>query len=111
MNESILRSVSKDLGIDYDDTSFDSEIIRHINSIFFILEDLGIGPAEGFEIEDETAVWSDFINEPSNKKLRAVKTFVYLRVKILFDPPANSTALESLKSTAAEYEWRLANKK
>lgn len=111
MNESILRSVNKDLGIDYDDTSFDPEIIRHINSIFFILEDLGIGPSEGFEIEDDTAVWSDFVNETSNKKLRAIKTFVYLRVKILFDPPTNSTAMESLKSTAAEYEWRLTNKK
>ena len=77
MNESILRSVNKDLGIDYDDTSFDPEIIRHINSIFFILEDLGIGPSEGFEIEDDTAVWSDFINETSNKKLRAIKKLNY----------------------------------
>lgn len=103
--ESILISIKKLLGISEDDTAFDTDIIMHINSVFMILWQLGVGPSKGFIIEDETAEWSDFIEDGLNLEL--VKSYVYLKVKLLFDPPTSSFVMESMNRQIAEFEWRL----
>src|SRR4051794_12354086 len=88
MEQSILNSTKKNLGIGDDDTSFDLDIITHINSAFSILNDLGVGPEEGFVIEDEDTEWDEFLpNEIV--RLSKVKTCVFLRTKLLFDPPTS----------------------
>ena len=103
--ESILISIKKLLGIAADYTQFDADIIMHINTVFMVLNQLGVGPKDGFIIEDDLAVWEDFIQ--GRKKIEATKTFVYLKVRLLFDPPASSAAIESINRQASEYEWRL----
>ena len=103
--ESILISIKKLLQISEDDTAFDTDIIMHINSVFMILWQLGVGPSKGFFIEDETAEWSDFIEDGLNLEL--VKSYVYLKVKLLFDPPTSSFVMESMNRQIAEFEWRL----
>lgn len=103
--ESILISIKKLLGIAADYTNFDADIIMHINTVFMVLNQLGVGPEEGFIIEDDLAVWEDFIQ--GKKKIEAVKTFTYLKVRLLFDPPASSAAIEAINRQASEYEWRL----
>lgn len=103
--ESILTSIKKLLNIAEDDTSFDMDVIMHINSVFMILSQLGVGPSSGFTIEDEYAEWYDFLPEGTNYE--AVKTYVYQKVRLVFDPPTNSSHLEALKQSIAEYEWRL----
>lgn len=105
MNESILTSIKKLLGIEEEYTPFDPDIIMHINSVFFILTQIGVGPSTGFTISDKTAVWTDFITEIT--KIEAVKTYVYLKVRLAFDPPINSAVLESINKMINEYEWRL----
>ena len=106
---SILDSIKQLLGVGSDDTSFDAEIIMDINGALMIMNQLGVGPIGGFSITSKTDLWTDFLGARTD--LNLVLPAVFLRVKLLFDPPANSAALESLKSTAAEYEWRLTNKK
>lgn len=103
--ESILTSVKKLLGIDEAYEHFDTDIIIHINSIFMVLTQMGVGPAEGFSIIDKNDIWTDFIEDLS--KLEAVKSYVYLRVKLLFDPPASSAVTESMNRMISEFEWRL----
>ena len=103
--ESILTSIKKLLGIAEEYEHFDPDIIMHINSVFMILNQIGVGPSEGFTIEDETSVWTDFIPETSN--LEAVKTYVHLKVKLLFDPPLSSAVIESINRMISELEWRL----
>ena len=103
--ESILTSIKKLLGITEEYDQFDPDIIMHINSVFMILTQLGIGPAEGFSIEDDTAVWTDFIQDV--KKLESVKTYIYLKVKLAFDPPLSSAVIESMNRLINELEWRL----
>lgn len=103
--ESILISIKKLLGIAADYNNFDDDIIMHINSVFMTLNQLGVGPEEGFTIEDDLAVWEDFIQD--NKKIESVKTYIYLKVKMLFDPSASSTITEAFKQQANELEWRL----
>ena len=103
--ESILTSIKKLLGITEEYDQFDPDIIMHINSVFMILTQLGVGPAEGFSIEDDTAVWTDFIQDA--KKLESVKTYIYLKVKLLFDPPLSSAVIESMNRLINELEWRL----
>ena len=105
METSILTSIKKLLGIAEDYTEFDEDIITHINSVFLNLTQLGVGPEEGFMIEGDTAVWEDFIND--SIQLQAVKTYVYLKVKLLFDPPLSSSVTESINRMIAELEWRL----
>lgn len=105
MNESILTSIKKLLGVDESYEHFDIDIILHINSVFMILQQLGVGPAKGFSICDETAVWSDFIQSETN--LEAVKTYTYLKVKLVFDPPLSSAVMEAMKTMISELEWRL----
>lgn len=103
--DSILTLVKKNLGIEEDCEDFDDEIIMHINSVFTILSQLGVGPKEGFAIQDKTSVWSEYISDKQN--LNLVKSYMYLRVRILFDPPQNSFTLTSMENQAKEYEWRL----
>lgn len=105
MEESILNSIKKLLGIAAEYTNFDTDIIIHINSVFMILNQLGVGPSEGFRIIDNTAVWDDYITEDDD--LDAVKTYIYLKVKLLFDPPLNSAVIEANKQLINELEWRL----
>lgn len=102
--ESILTSIKKLLGIDNKYEHFDPDIIMHINSVLMILNQLGVGPDEGFSIEDERATWEDFV---PGMDFEAVKTYIYLKVKLVFDPPQNSTVIESIKQTISELEWRL----
>lgn len=103
--ESILISIKKMLGITEDYEHFDSDLIMHINSVFSILTQLGVGPSEGFSIKDKTDVWSDFI--PDDPRLESVKSYVYMKVKLLFDPPLSSTVMESTNRMISEFEWRL----
>lgn len=102
---SILDSVKKCLGIDNQYTVFDPDLIIHINSVFFTLNQLGVGPEDGFSISDNSAVWNDYI--PEGSKLEAVKSYMYLKVRMLFDPPTSSFVLTSMENMAKEYEWRL----
>lgn len=105
MDESILVSIKKLLGIGRDYENFDSDILMHINSVFMVLSQLGVGPEKGFRIEDKSDVWSDYISDEDN--LDAVKSYIHLKVKLLFDPPLNSAVLEAMKQTINELEWRL----
>lgn len=170
--ESILTSVKKLLGITEDYKHFDTDIILHINTVFMVLNQLGVGPSEGFSIEDDTSVWTDFISTNAYYKaehgidtdtkaemfaptkeiidaailsanqidtgfytttgekvyhastlsgidvfyyvsvanpsqLEAVKSYVYLKVKLLFDPPLSSSVIEATNRMISELEWRL----
>lgn len=103
--ESILISIKKLLGIAEEYKHFDMDLIMHINSVFLILTQLGVGPEEGFVIEDDTAEWTDFIKDPA--KLQAVKSYMHMKVKLMFDPPLSSAVIESMNRLIAEFEWRL----
>lgn len=103
--DSILTSVKKQLGIAEDYEHFDPDIIMHINSVFSILNQLGVGPPEGFSISDETSVWTDFIGD--SLKLELVKTYVYLKLRLIFDPPTSSAVMDAFKENIAELEWRI----
>ena len=105
--DSILTSIKKLLGIDEAYTHFDPDIVMHINSVLMILHQMGVGPSDGLIIEDETAVWGDFIPDASPVKLEAVKSYIYLKVRLLFDPPMSSAVLESINRQITELEWRL----
>lgn len=106
MEQSILKSTKQILGISPDDDSFDLDIITHINSAFFTLHQLGIGPVEGFAIEDDQAVWDDFITGDI-LQVNQAKTCVRLRVRLAFDPPATTFHLSALEKQLEECEWRL----
>lgn len=101
---SILNSTKKALGLDPSYDVFDDTIIMHINSVFAKLQQLGVGPANGFEIEDEELVWTDYITDP---RLNSAKSYMYLNVRLLFDPPATSHAESAMQSMSKEIEWRL----
>lgn len=103
--ESILTSIKKLLGIEEEYTQFDEDIRMHINTVFLNLNQLGVGPKEGFLLENETDTWEDFIGD--SNQLQAVKTYVYLKVKLLFDPPLSSSVTESMERMISELEWRL----
>ena len=105
MHESILTSIKKLLGIPEDYEHYDADIIMHINSVFMILNQLGVGPSNGFSITDKTAVWSNFISD--NNNLEAVKSYVYMKVRLLFDPPLSSAVMECMNRMIGELEWRL----
>lgn len=103
--ESVLTSIKKMLGIVEEYTHFDADLIMHINSVLSILNQIGVGPSEGFSIEDEQDAWTDFI--PQSPKLEFVKSYVYMKVKLLFDPPISSAAIESINRLTSELEWRI----
>lgn len=104
--DSILTSVKKLLGIAEEYTQFDTDILIHINSVFMTLHELGVGPIDGFAIDNEYAVWTDFI--PDNVLLlNAVKSYMYLKVKMLFDPSLTSSITDLMKEEIRELEWRM----
>lgn len=105
MNESILTSIKKLLGITEDYTQFDVDVMTHINTVFIILNQLGVGPTKCFSISDKEAVWSDFLGD--DPEFESVKSYMYLKVRMLFDPPTNSNAMEASKRMIEELEWRL----
>lgn len=102
---SILNSIKKLHGITAADTGFDTDIIIHINSALMKLTQLGVGPVEGFYIEDATTTWLDYIPNPVIAE--SVKSYVYAKVRLIFDPPNSPTITEALKSAAKEDEWRI----
>jgi hypothetical protein len=115
MENSILISTKKILGIAEDYTAFDLDVITHINSAFSTLTQLGVGPANGFMIEDETAQWSDFITDVTDPygtsgddlQYNSVRTYVFLKVRYLFDPPQTSYLIAATEKQMQELEWRL----
>lgn len=104
INGSILDSIKKNLGIVPEYTAFDDQIILDINAAFSTLHQLGFGPDEGFEITSTDEEWSDIIDEP---RFNFVKSYVAMKVKVMFDPPSSSYALDALNKQIAEYEWRI----
>ncbi len=106
MKDSILEDAKKMLGIEMDYKAFDAELLLHINSIFVILNQLGIGPPSGFIVEDEESNWVDFTG-PTRKDLNLIKSYVFLRLRLMFDPPANSFLVSSITEQVKEFEWRL----
>ena len=103
--ESILTSIKKQLGPDVQDEYFDPEIIMHINTTFFTLWQLGVGPAEGFYIEDASTTWNEFIENPV--ECAPVKSYMYAKARLIFDPPQNAGHIKCLENTVSEFEWRL----
>ena len=105
--ESILTSIKLLLGIPEDYDVYDPHIIMHINSVFTVLKQLGVGPEKGFRIEDKIATWSDYITETEDITFDSVKTYIYAKVKLIFDPPASSAHIQALNDICKEFEWRL----
>lgn len=103
-NGSILNDIKKMLNVSSDDTSFDTDILIHINTALDTLRQLGIGPKNGFEVTGDTETWSDFFS--GTQEVPSTKTYIYAKVRIVFDPPSSSFVLEALKALIAEYEWR-----
>lgn len=104
--DSILTSIKKLLLIAADYKQFDNDIIMHINSAFMTLTQLGVGPSEGFSIEDDSAEWTDFVEDIT--KIQAIKSYIFLKVKLLFDPGSiGSSTLAAYERQIQEFEWRL----
>ena len=103
--DSILTSIKKLLGIAEEYTQFDVDIIKHINTVFMILTQMGVGPPEGFSITGVYETWDDFLSDSTN--LEGVKTYVYMKVQLMFDPPTSSAKLDSANRIIGELEWRL----
>lgn len=112
MTESILNSIKTTLGLADDYTAFDQEIILHINSVLGTLNQLGIGPDDGFAITDDTQTWEEFLGagpdgNPVEKRYNPVKSYVSIRVKLLFDPPQVGYVLTAMEKMKEEAEWRI----
>ena len=103
-NQSILNTVKRSLGIVEEYEHFDSDLILSINAAFFNLEQLGVGP-NGFVINDSQAKWTDYLEE--DRSMEAVKTYVYIYCKLIFDPPPTSFTQEGFRKQLSEIEWRL----
>lgn len=103
--QSILNSTKKVLGIAEIDTSYDADILMGINTVLADLNQLGVGPVEGFEIEDDVATWETFIG--TDPRMNPVKSYMYLRLRMLFDPPSTSFALDAMKDQITKFEWRI----
>lgn len=105
MDESILNTIKVMLNIEDDCDAFDVEIIAYINAALFTLSQLGVGPDKGFSVKDATNLWSDYVDSTVN--LTAVKTFIKLKVQLLFDPPSNSFVVDAINKQIDELTWRL----
>ena len=103
--DSILTSIKKMLGISAEYHQFDVDIRIHINSVFTVLTQLGIGPVGGYSIQSESDTWDAFLKDATNLEL--VKTYVYLKVRMLFDPPVTAALVDSTNQMISEFEWRL----
>lgn len=104
IQDSILLLIKKKLGIAPDYHAFDEDIITDINTVLFSLNQIGVG-TEDFAIKDATALWSDFLG--GSKNYEAVKTYIYIKVRLMFDPPTSSFVIAALEKQASELEWRL----
>lgn len=107
LESSILLTIKKLLGSPTDYTAFDVDILTHINSVFSILQQMGIGPEEGFFITGEGEKWDDYISIIDKNKTNSIKTYIYQKVRYVFDPPSNGNLLESLSNSIKELEYRL----
>lgn len=105
MDISILNSTKKKLGLSEDYTAFDQDVIDFINGIFVTLNDLGVGPESGFMIEDASSTWVDFLG--LDPRQNSVKNYVYLRARMLFDPPTIGYLVEAMDRQIKELEWRI----
>jgi len=105
MEQSILKTIRRLLGPNATYDHFDHDLITHINSEFNILDQLGIGPEDGFFITDDTATWDEYLQD--QKTLKAVQQYIYLKVRKVFDPPANSFLVDAIDKEIKELEWRL----
>lgn len=103
--ESILTSIKKLIGIAEDYTQYDTDVIMHTNSVLMTVTQLGVGPEDGFYITGIDELWTDLVEDAG--LIEAVKSFIYLKVKLLFDPPLSSVLIESMERQAKEYEWRI----
>jgi hypothetical protein len=105
MSPNILQSVKKTLNLAADYEAFDQDVIMHINAVFSTLHQLGVGPGTGFAIEDGGETWQQFLgNDP---RLNNIKTYIYLRVRLLFDPPTTGFHVTAMKEQISELEWRI----
>lgn len=103
--DSILNSVKNQLNINVEEIGFDCELILNINSVFSTLYQLGVGPDNGYSISDSSSLWTDYLT--NEVALEMVKSYMYLKVKSMFDPPANSSYLSAMNEMIREYEWRM----
>jgi hypothetical protein len=104
-SDSIFNSIKKVLNVGPEDTDFDTDILMHINSVFSILQQLGIGPEAGFYIDGPDPTWADYLGADS-LHISMVRSYMAAKVRILFDPPVSSSVMESLNRTCTEFEWR-----
>ena len=109
VEDSILLSIKKLLGMDpIEFTQYDTDLIIHINTIIEFLNQLGVDIPEGFKINDENTLWSDYLNKPEYNNIKdSIKNYIYLRVRLVFDPSTNSSLLNSINDTIKELEWRI----
>ena len=109
VEDSILLSIKKLLGMDpIEFTQYDTDLIIHINTIIEFLNQLGVDIPEGFKINDENALWSDYLNKPEYNDIKdSIKNYIYLRVRLVFDPSTNPSLLNSINDTIKELEWRI----
>lgn len=105
MDDSILDSIKKILGMPPDYDAFDTDLVIHINSVFGILAQLGVGPVGGFSISDNTTLWKAYLGD--SKDLEMVKSYIALKVRLVFDPPTIGAVMDAMKEQIREYEWRL----
>lgn len=103
--DSILTSIKNLLGPEEDDTHFDTDIIIHINTVLMSLNQIGIGPEIGFSISDKTTTWATYLG--TNTNLEAVKSYIYLKVRLIFDPPSSTPLIDAIERQIKEVEWRL----
>ncbi len=106
MEESILQTIKRMIGPSILSNEFDTDLVVHINSVLFDLNELGVGPEEGFVITGETETWGDFLGAETTK-LEAIKTFIFMKVKMIFDPPTVGGVINAYEKLIKEYEWRI----
>ena len=106
MEESILTTIKKLLGLDESYEAFDTDVIIAINTALMALMQIGVGPKIGFRIEDDEATWEDFLGSDV-ADLEAAKSYVFIKARLMFDPPSSSVVVEAYNKAAEECEWRL----
>lgn len=105
METSILNTVKRMLGLDVEDDTFDLDVTVLINSAFMSLQQIGVGPSEGFSISSAEDSWQDFMSD--DKLYQGVREYIYLKVRTVFDPPTSSSVADAMKKNIDELEWRL----
>lgn len=107
MFNSVLLSIKQSIGVHPEDTSFDGQIAMHINTVLVILNELGVTEVVGKRVEDQLMDWEELLNGRTD--IENVKTYIAHRVKMMFDPPTSSAAMEAIQRTINELEWRICN--